>query len=159
MEINKIAYYAGIGSRETPENVLKAMHNIAVILNKLGYTLRSGGAIGADTAFESGAGNLKSIYYANNATTQAIDLASQYHPAWHKCSAYAQKLHGRNMQILLGNTLDTPVEFIICWTPNSATTGGTGQALRYAIANDIKIYNLANQPDINALHHLLTNKE
>lgn len=47
--------YAGIGSRETPKDVCRKMFTAGRILWKAGFTLRSGGARGADTAFESGA--------------------------------------------------------------------------------------------------------
>jgi predicted Rossmann fold nucleotide-binding protein DprA/Smf involved in DNA uptake len=43
--------YAGIGSRETPKEVLKSMTNYAKELSATGWVLRSGGADGADTAF------------------------------------------------------------------------------------------------------------
>ena len=48
-------YYAGIGSRETPDHVLETMASAAQYLGKEGFTLRSGGAKGADTAFDQGA--------------------------------------------------------------------------------------------------------
>lgn len=46
--------YAGIGSRNTPEPVLALMQRCATRLEVLGYTLRSGGANGADSSFEAG---------------------------------------------------------------------------------------------------------
>lgn len=48
-------YYTGVGSRKTPKDVQAKLTVIAFMLAKLGYTLRSGGAEGADTAFELGA--------------------------------------------------------------------------------------------------------
>jgi len=48
-------YYTGIGSRETPKDILELMHEIAFTLADQDYVLRSGGAQGADTAFEEGA--------------------------------------------------------------------------------------------------------
>lgn len=48
------APYAGIGSRETPQDVLDDMTAIAAKLEERGFTLRSGFAGGADTAFELG---------------------------------------------------------------------------------------------------------
>jgi O-acetyl-ADP-ribose deacetylase (regulator of RNase III) len=48
------AAYAGIGSRETPLDVLDDMTLIAQALEGRGFTLRSGFAGGADTAFELG---------------------------------------------------------------------------------------------------------
>lgn len=47
--------YTGIGSRKTPTAVLATMEAIARFLGEKGLTLRSGGAIGADAAFERGA--------------------------------------------------------------------------------------------------------
>lgn len=46
--------YAGIGSRETPQDVCDDMTAIAKTLEGRGFTLRSGFAGGADTAFELG---------------------------------------------------------------------------------------------------------
>jgi predicted Rossmann fold nucleotide-binding protein DprA/Smf involved in DNA uptake len=47
-------YFGGIGSRETPENVLKIMTQLGYSLAKKDFILRSGGANGADLAFENG---------------------------------------------------------------------------------------------------------
>ena len=44
----------GIGSRETPEDILKLMTRIGRRIEELGGILRSGGAGGADLAFEAG---------------------------------------------------------------------------------------------------------
>ncbi len=46
------AAYAGIGSRETPVDILADMRRIGEALAARGFTLRSGGADGADLAFE-----------------------------------------------------------------------------------------------------------
>lgn len=135
-------YYAGIGSRDTPDYVLKKMKRIAEQLE--GYTLRSGGAIGADTAFEEGASK-KEIFRAEDATDDAIELSSKYHPNWNACSKYAKKLHGRNAMIILGKNLDSPVEFVMCWTKSGKGGGGTGQALRIAKDYGIKIYDLGEK--------------
>ncbi|CBW47041.1 hypothetical protein [Roseovarius sp. 217 phage 1] len=48
-------YYAGIGARDTPQDVCRKMFTAGKVLWEAGVTLRSGGAKGADTAFESGA--------------------------------------------------------------------------------------------------------
>jgi len=49
-----VKYYTGIGSRKTPPEILKIMHTLAWHLADKGWTLRSGGAGGADNAFENG---------------------------------------------------------------------------------------------------------
>lgn len=52
-------YYTGIGSRETPEEVLSLFTIVGEFLAKKGYILRSGGAKGADKAFEVGCDKAK----------------------------------------------------------------------------------------------------
>jgi len=135
-------YYAGIGSRQTPDNILSDMKSIATDLDGIGYTLRSGGAKGADSAFEEGATD-PDIFKVYDCTGEALDMAADYHPAWERCNSFVRKLHGRNCMIILGENLDDPVEFIVCWTVDGQITGGTGQALRMAQKLGIKVHNLA----------------
>lgn len=134
-------YWAGIGSRQTPLSLCPFINKISLWLESKDYTLRSGGAIGADTMFEQ---NIlrKEIFRAEDATEAAISLSSKYHPNWGACSEYARKLHGRNAMILLGRNLDIPVKFVVCYTTDGLATGGTGQAIRIATALKIPIYNL-----------------
>lgn len=47
-------YYSGIGSRETPQDVLGIMEDAAFRLARIGCVLRSGKAGGADAAFQLG---------------------------------------------------------------------------------------------------------
>lgn len=47
-------WYTGVGSRETPNEILKLMESVGYALASQGWTLRSGGAKGADQAFENG---------------------------------------------------------------------------------------------------------
>lgn len=135
-------YYAGIGSRETPCEVLAQMEGIARELFARGYILRSGGAQGADSAFELGAGIQKEIFRASDATPASLELASKYHPAWHRCSDYAKRLHARNGFQILGRDLFSPSRFVVCWTKDGGPTGGTGQAIRLATAYQIPVFNL-----------------
>lgn len=147
-------YYAGIGSRETPDHILSLMYDIARRLAASGWTLSSGRAIGADSAFEQGALSVDLIVRLYTADSDipdwAFEQARHFHPAWHRCDDYARRLHARNSLILFGpNGPDDPelrsrVSMIICWTPNAAITGGTGQALRIANAFSIPVRNLAD---------------
>ena len=147
-------FYAGIGSRATPPEVLALFTRMAVRLEELNYILRSGGAAGADSAFEqgtssdinrqiflpwSGFNGSRSSYDAP--TTAAFVMASEHHPAWHRCSTVAKKFHARNCHQVLGLDLNDPVEFVVCWTPEGAVTGGTGQAIRLAISNNVPVFN------------------
>lgn len=134
-------YYTGVGARKTPPHVLKVMTKLAARLSDLGLTLRSGGAQGADTAFEHGA-IAKDIYTAKDTTEQAMEIASQYHPAWHRCSDYAKRLHARNVFQVIGADLATPSKFLICWTEGGKTVGGTATAIRIADAYSVPVFNL-----------------
>ena len=135
--------YAGIGSRRTPPDIQPLITQTAARLANAGWTLRSGGAIGADQAFEKGANGTKEIYSPDDATPGAVEHATKFHPAWQKCSTTARLLHARNSMIILGPNLDSPVDLVICWTPSAQVVGGTGQALRIALAMGIRVCNLA----------------
>jgi hypothetical protein len=148
-------HYAGIGSRETPPAILDLMRRLAKRLGELGYTLRSGGCTGADTAFENGASGYPVQLYLpwpgynghstgnNIIPPSAFTLASKFHPAWERCSNGARKLHARNGQIILDTNLNHPVDFVLCWHNG---TGGTLQGVRIAQYYGIPVINLAN-PD------------
>lgn len=151
--------YAGIGSRETPTKVLRQMEDIAARLRLKGWTLRTGHAPGADQAFEKGAGSQAEIFLpwyrfeesvkvpegaeiTSSPHALAYGNAAEHHPQWFKLKQGARKLHARNSHIVLGWMLDVPVKFVVCWTPDGAPTGGTGQALRIAHHECINVYNL-----------------
>ena len=146
--------YAGIGSRETPDNVLAYFTQLANYLGRNGWTLRSGGAPGADTAFERGA-LTKQIFipwigFQQRSTREpgvlcldhplAEEIAKSAHPNWAACSRGARTLHTRNVFQVLGATLNQPSRFVVCWTKGGTGAGGTGQALRIARANNIPIF-------------------
>lgn len=157
--------YAGIGSRETPDDVLDVMFRIGRTLARNGFTLRSGGADGADTAFEQGAvstqhsgatagteiflpwkgfnkRNFGIVPFENMLEAEAYNIAAKFHPAWDKCSVSVQKMHMRNVAQVLGADLKSPSKFIVCWTINGQGGGGTGQALRIAKAWGVPIFDL-----------------
>lgn len=146
--------YTGVGSRETPKDVLDLMFLIAAKAAQEGHTLRSGGARGADKAFEAGCDSVrgkKEIYRPHQATPEAMLLAAQFHPTWKGLSEDFKRLHERNSFQVLGINLNLPSDRLICWTPDGCishaqrtrATGGTGTAISIASANHIMICNLA----------------
>ena len=150
-------YYTGIGSRKTPLTHLAEMRTIAEDLAKRGYTLRSGGADGADSAFEQGCDSVrgaKEIYLPwrsfngnrsklFNIPRETFLIAAELHPAWASLSGGVRRLHARNMLQVLGQDLQTPSEFVVCWTPNGACIGGTATAIKLAQQHDIRVINMA----------------
>ena len=163
-------YYTGVGSRKTPKDVLLAMSRIAIRLGKSDYVLRSGGASGADTAFESALDNAegefrKAIYRPyhtgedtlngwrwRNGSKWAVTWTANNHPAWNRLNDYVKSLMVRNAFQVMGFNGTTPSEFLICWTPDGAEsyedvnhkTGGTGMAIKLAHRSGVPVYNLQN---------------
>lgn len=173
-------YYAGIGSRETPESMRLVMKELARKLEEKGWILRSGGADGADSAFESGVTNpaMKEIYlpwkgFQDNPSDlydlsnfgEAEVIAKKFHKGYNYLSQGAQKLMTRNTYQVLGKDLNTPVRFLICWTPDgcqdqesrSRKTGGTGQAISIAESLGIPVFNLANEKSFVKMKEFIYN--
>lgn len=138
--------------------------------------LRSGAAQGADAWFEEGCDVVdgqKEIFIPwkgfndhssllCDITPEAMALAEDvYGPRWQCLKQGARKLMARNCYQILGQTLDDPVDFVVCWTPDGAEmekdrgykTGGTGQAIALASRNNIPVFNLRND---DAVLRLLT---
>lgn len=172
--------YAGIGSRSTPEPICALITRVAAALARRGWLLRSGGAIGADRAFELGAtkaGGACEIYRPDRARTpteiaaphlptfpQALELAAQHHPYWASLAPYVRALHARNGFQVLGRDLASPVRFVLCWTPQfslgpndeiTAVSGGTGQAVRVALANSVPVFHLGHPPHRERIGQML----
>lgn len=157
--------YAGVGSRETPPEVLLEMTRLAEELS-VAYLLRTGAAPGADTAFEAGAvaaGGERHIYlpwkgFAGHpsslygTTPESLALAEAFHPAWDRLSDAAKKLHARNCHQILGHNLDEPVDFVLCWTPDgceskntrSRASGGTASAIVIGEKYGSLVFNIKN---------------
>jgi len=164
-----IRFYAGVGSRETPENVLGLMFDLGYNLSLAGWTLRTGVAPGADQAFIRGAcaddaGNVvgylpwpmfeadfvrsHNIDTQNNPEAWTYPAAAQFHPSWDRLTQGAQKLHARNVHQIRGWQETSPLSsFVICWTKDGEATGGTGQAIRIAQHYKVPVFNLQRHAD------------
>jgi hypothetical protein len=168
--MEKLKYYSGIGSRESPEPILRVMEQVGKYLAEKGWVLRSGGADGADSAFEKGCdaghGN-KEIYlpwkgFNENSSElylkspllketkdKVFEIASQFHPVWDLLSFGAQCLMARNIYQVLGQDLATPVSMVICFNLGGFTHGGTSQALRVAKDRSIPIFRLSVEKELS----------
>jgi hypothetical protein len=170
-------FYTGIGSRETPDSMLVLIRTIGEALARQGWGLRSGGAIKADTAFDQGAlagQGKRAIYlpelpkphsprardpafispadaFGRLLWQDAMDLAAYLHKGWDHLDDYARCLMARNVFQVLGDDLNTPSKFVICWAPKSKlnergecinVAGGTGLAVRLAAHVKVPVFNL-----------------
>lgn len=159
--------YAGVGSRETPTEVLSFIKSLATRLNANGFHLRSGGAWGADTAFANGhiISNM-TIYRPNHAIGDkaAEALFRSVHPFQHRFKkSYSVLLHSRNAYQVLGFDLNDPVEFVLCWTKLGSESeaelkshgwieGGTGTAIALASRDNIPVFNLQKEDALSRFY-------
>lgn len=119
----KINYYAGIGARRTPKDFQALMKNYASRLENLQLILRSGGAYGADQAFESGVKNKKNkqIFYPEDDIPHWCYQEAENHlpkgfSGFKYWNPWIKNLIARNMLQVLGPSND-PSRFIVCWCP------------------------------------------
>jgi hypothetical protein len=161
------------------------MTELAKELGQRGYTLRSGAAVGADSAFEVGA-TKKEIFKGFDSTGNIEKLvAHEIHPnlkgAMKASGEKAKKagkdpvrsewavenLMARNTNQIFGKNLNVPVDFVIAydssgWTGEGARPekGGTNQAIDMAARKGIPVINMANANWKIKLDEILnTNKE
>lgn len=157
-------YYCGVGSRETPGDVLEVMQRAAVYLRGEGYVLRSGHATGADWAFEQGAQAESLIFlpwrpfgqqrYGDDPGRPVLgkavvapetELLANYQllvDLGIRTQAQPNRtvalLHGRNVLQV------TDAQFVLCWCPvrNGQPQGGTATAVKLAEHWGIPVLNL-----------------
>jgi len=155
-----VGSYAGIGSRFADQKRTKISDNecekvtaFAKQMQILKLKLFTGGATGIDTAFANGVTepDMLKIITAKDATQKSIAFTSNYHPAWLACNDNAQRQHGRNAMLVMGELVDQPMKFVACWTKDPSL-GGTSQGLRIAKAHEIPIFNLYGVEDYSEIY-------
>jgi hypothetical protein len=148
--------YAGIGSRQTPSEVLKQMTEMAKQLESKGYTLNTGITFrgkeeGADKAFSDGT-TKKNLFSPEKQGARAKEqtIAKEMHPNPGALSGGGLKLMARNTNQVFGDNLDKPVDFVLFYAKETSNPlrpeGGTGQAVEMARRKGIPTINMA---DIN----------
>ena len=177
---NGAGCYTGVGSRDTPEDIRQLMRAAATRLALLGWVLRSGGADGADSAFEEGVGVAAAIddrvdiaaskqiflpwrgFNANrsalyNIPPAVFEIAKAVHPNWVNLKPAVQKLHARNAQQVLGLGLTERSAFCICWTKDQAIDAKTCSSRTGGTGTAIKLCTVNDVPVLNIARqdHLL----
>ena len=81
-------------------------------------------------------------------------IASEVHPAWDRCNEWARGMHSRNCHQILGYDLQSPVDAVICWTPDGKIVGGTATAIRISMKYDIPVFNLGVSDKKSVLNNI-----
>lgn len=181
--------FAGIGSRETPPDAYRLQKAVAWVLAELGYDLSSGGCPkgGDDACYKAyyrkpgvdlsrqriyiswdGMEGFKhdperGIYLPQKFDNyeQAQQIALETRGSWNGLGRGGIAHMTRNVYQILGDDLNSPVDFVLCWGipvgNTSVVKGGTGQATRLAVKHGIPIYNLYHKDVFNRLSALCMN--
>ena len=156
--------YAGIGSRETPKDILIQMTGLAKWMCEHGWFLRSGGANGADEAFENGADRHRRMIYlpwngfngrhtkdrdkvAHVFSLAILQKVKELHPAPHKLTNSVMKLHSRNVAMITGPNMNEFVQLVVCYTKDAKLVGGTAMGIRVANEFNIPVLNYGELND------------
>lgn len=145
--------YTGVGSRKIPAEAYTTLLDYAMELNLIGFSCRTGDAAGADQAFREG--TVEPIVYSPKHLLKkpehwAYEEVKKHMPSdrygFDNWSAFVKALLARNMMQVLGDCGTIPSEFLLCWAPSNdysdSSSGGTGYAIRCALAHNIPVYNL-----------------
>jgi hypothetical protein len=172
--------YAGVGSRETPADVLALMEALGERLAAERWLLRTGLSPGADQAFYRGAlhgggdvelylpwprfqeharldAERESVRALAQPSAAACELAQRFHRDWEALEQPARRLLARDAHEVLGADLQSPAALLVCWTADGSLDGaelyddGTGQTLRIASEHGIAVLNLARPEHVELL--------
>jgi hypothetical protein len=172
--------YAGVGSRQTPRDVLAVMEALAGQLAASGWVLRTGLSRGADQAFYCGAvtaggrvelylpwpgfeagarlqGDERTVRVTEWPSAAACELAARHQAGWHRLSREQRLLLARDAHQVLGADLRSHARLVACWTADGGLDGqglyedGTGQALRIAHDHGVPVFNLARPEHLQEL--------
>lgn len=176
--------YVGVGSRELTKEGRLVLYDVAMALSDEGYSLSTGDATqGCDDAFWEMALPGHRVRYGPFGKTKylpetrvipndsviydrANSIAGVCHPTYRWLPDWMKELHLRNVFQVLGGNLDSPREFLVCWTPDGAETtketskktGGTGTAIRVANMFGVPVFNLKRDDAVIRLQaYLRTN--
>lgn len=170
-------YCTLVGSRKTPDSILKLMEKIGYKLYQEGFIARSGDAIGADRAFVKKIPPGEKVVY----TPKNFDFSKEnYDFCWNEITSvmdshlklenytkYCQILLMRNVNQVLGsrktNDFMVKSDFLICWTPHTnyskSDVGGTRFAVRIALKYQIPVFNLVRDDHQKRLENWLFTRE
>lgn len=149
-------FFTGVGSRETPADILFEFEEIRKVLEELGGMPRSGNAPGADKPFSEGPvsspldpSHKRQIflpwktfedppkdptqfseegYYVKQQLNEAMaeQIAEQVIPWWGSLKSSHRQLHGRNPFQVLGPDLESPSRVCVGWSPLDKSGEPTG---------------------------------
>lgn len=175
--MNNPRWYTGVGSRHAPAEIIRRSVALAIALQKLGLSLRTGDAIGCDTAFAVGSGGRvirtsAGLIERETLTGTQVQIFKPTAtigwtvPALRACLDYSEdfmrrpeshrQLLLRNMRQVLGPKGNDPTNFLVYWSPAphcvcidraKSDGGGTRYAVRRAHLSAVPCFHLSEKTD------------
>lgn len=165
--------YAGIGNPDTPPDILAQMVKIAQKLSGMGYTVRTSGGGPADDTFETNTSqvevylpwknfNKKTSQYVRN-HKDAPSIVKPFHPTFDSMTDAVKAIIARHAHVILGPDLNTPVDFLICWSQDgiengdkrSIKSGYMSIPVALAASRSIPVFNLKNVDAIGRFRNFI----
>lgn len=152
-------YYTGTGIVQVSKSMKETILAIAKYLSDQGYTLRTGLSKGMDAAFIEGSDSVSLFTYEGENTNGADaficeetdfikrDLKENYLTLGALTKVARQRVV-RSYYELLGEDLNTPSEFLVCYDPCEGVVNYTH---RLANRLGIKVYNLYDKEELKKL--------
>jgi hypothetical protein len=165
--------YAGITNPDTPPDIVQQIAKLASRLSESGYTCRTSGGSEGDDAFENNS-TLSEVHIPwkkfNNKETkfnknlpEAADLVKPFHPTFDAMKPAVQAIIARGAHVILGQNLQSPVQFVLCWSADGLEnakdrgikSGFIGIPIALAATNRIPVFNLKNPDALQRLKNWL----
>jgi hypothetical protein len=166
--------YAALGNENPPAHIIDLINKFAKELEDAGYTMRTGGMKGTEDLFEKAVSVLKEIHLPwrdfdqkESKFTYTPDnaklIAARFQPGWDGLKPFIQTFLAKNVRVLMGKDLKSPVLFLITWSEDgaesarekSAKTGNAGHGIAVASELRIPIFNLGRPESVQRLRAYL----
>lgn len=160
-------------NNDAPESLVPVIEAITAKLNELGYTARLGGNLNIEELVEKNIErkeihlpwrnfNEKESKLTFN-TKPSFILAKQFSPVYDRLPDAVKAILARNVRLILGNNLKSPLLFLITWSRDgvesakyrTAQTGNVGHVIAMADMLRVPIFNISKQDSIDRLKQYL----
>lgn len=165
--------YTIVANNDVPPEIASKFEEIAKRLEQREYTVRIGGMEGIDDRIEKAVkkfelhlpwrefnGKQSKFYYNGE---RAFAVAKMFHPTFDSMKKGIQAFLAKNARLILGDKMNSPTLFLLCWTEDgaesirerTAKTGFSGHPIAIASALGVPIFNLAKSDAEQRLNFLV----
>lgn len=156
--------FTGVGSRKIPVGEKYVLLKCAILLKKKGFKCRTGDAWGSDAIFKDVFGDEADVISPMDATDWSFEEVQKRMPndrRYDVMKLSTKRLIARDMMQVLGRDGKSPSKFLLCYAPSlnyeDSSAGGTGYAIRCALAHGIPVFNIFSKEQGKAFLEFVNN--